>query len=114
MQQFIRSTIPNEVFRGEGNVVQIMSRTLFEDLQFNRSTVTSVDWKTYPVITFPDVPDIAIDLIDRPHEAPWGVGEPTAAVVSAAISNAVFDATGARLRSVPFTPDKVLAALKAA
>lgn len=98
----------------EGNVMQIMSRTLFEDLQFNRSTVTSVDWKTYPVITFPDVPDIAIDLIDRPHEAPWGVGEPTAAVVSAAISNAVFDATGARLRSVPFTPDKVLMALKAA
>lgn len=98
----------------EGNVVQIMSRTLFEDLQFNRSTVTSIDWKTYPVITFPDVPDIAIDLIDRPNEAPWGVGEPTAAVVSAAISNAVFDATGARLRSVPFTPDKVLAALKAA
>jgi CO/xanthine dehydrogenase Mo-binding subunit len=98
----------------EGNVVQILSRTLFEDLQFNRSTVTSLDWKTYPVITFPDVPDIAIDLIDRPHEAPWGVGEPTAAVVSAAISNAVFDATGARLRSVPFTPDKVLAAIKAA
>jgi nicotinate dehydrogenase subunit B len=98
----------------EGNVVQTMSRTLLEDLQFNRSTVTSVDWKTYPILTFPDVPDIAIDLIDRPNEAPWGVGEPTAAVVSAAISNAVFDATGARLRSVPFTPDKVLAALKAA
>lgn len=97
----------------EGCVMQTVSRTLLEDLQFNRSTVTSVDWKTYPILTFPDVPDVAIDLIDRPNEVPWGVGEPTAAVVSSAISNAVFDATGARLRSVPFTPDKVLAALKA-
>ncbi len=98
----------------EGNVVQTVSRTLLEDLQFNRSTVTSMDWKTYPILTFPDVPDVAIDLIDRPNEVPWGVGEPAAVVVSSAISNAVFDATGARLRSVPFTPDKVLAALKTA
>ncbi len=95
-------------------MVQTVSRTLLEDLQFNHSTVTSVDWKSYPILTFPDVPDVAIDLIDRPNEVPWGVGEPTAAVVPSAISNAVFDATGARLRSVPFTPDKVLAALKAA
>jgi nicotinate dehydrogenase subunit B len=98
----------------EGNVVQTISRTLKEELQFSRSTVTSVDWKTYPILTFPEVPDVAIDLIDRPNEVPWGAGEPTAAVVSAAISNAVFDATGARLRSVPFTPAKVIAALKAA
>ncbi len=98
----------------EGCVVQTVSRTLLEDLQFDRSTVTSVDWKTYPILTFPDVPNVAIDLIDRPNEVPWGVGEPTAAVVPSAISNAVFDATGARLRSVPFTPDKVLAALKTA
>ena len=60
---------------------------------------------------FPDVPEVAIDLIERPTEQPWGAGEPTAAVVPAAIANAIFDATGARLRSVPFTPDKVLAAL---
>ena len=98
----------------EGNVVQTVSRTLIEDLQFDRGTVTSVDWKTYPILTFPDVPEVAIDLIDRPQEKPWGAGEPTAAVVPAAIANAIFDATGARLRSVPFTPEKVLAALKAA
>jgi nicotinate dehydrogenase subunit B len=98
----------------EGNVVQTVSRTLIEELQFDRGTVTSVDWKTYPILTFPDVPDVAIDLIDRPQEKPWGAGEPTAAVVPAAIANAIFDATGARLRSVPFTPEKVLAALKAA
>lgn len=95
----------------EGNVVQTVSRTLMEDLQFDRSTVTSLDWKTYPILTFPDVPDVVIDLVDWPDEPPWGAGEPTTAVVPSAISNAVFDATGARIRSVPFTPDKMLAAL---
>jgi len=91
--------------------VQTTSRTLLEELQFDRSKVTSVDWKTYPILKFPDVPDVAIDLIDRPNEKPWGAGEPTAAVVPSAIANAIFDATGARLRSVPFTPEKVLTAL---
>ncbi|HEV8553450.1 MAG TPA: molybdopterin cofactor-binding domain-containing protein [Casimicrobiaceae bacterium] len=95
----------------EGNVVQTTSRTLLEELQFDRAKVTSVDWTTYPILKFPDVPDVAIDLIDRPTEKPWGAGEPTAAVVPSAIANAIFDATGARLRSVPFTPEKVLAAL---
>ena len=95
----------------EGNVVQTTSRTLFEELQFDRAKVTSVDWTTYPILKFPDVPDVAIDLIDRPTEKPWGAGEPTAAVVPSAIANAIFDASGARLRSVPFTPEKVLAAL---
>ena len=98
----------------EGNVVQTVSRTLIEELKFDRATVTSVDWRSYPILTFPDVPEVAIDLIDRPNEKPWGAGEPTAAVVPSAIANAIFDATGARLRSVPFTPDKVLAALKTA
>jgi CO/xanthine dehydrogenase Mo-binding subunit len=97
----------------EGNVVQTISRTLFEDLQYDRSTVTSLDWETYPILTFPDVPEIVMDLIDRPGEPPWGAGEPTAAVVPSAISNAVFDATGKRLRSVPFTPQKMLEALQA-
>src|SRR5581483_1215830 len=96
----------------EGNVVQTVSRTLLEELKFDRSTVTSRDWASYPILTFPDVPEVVIDLIDRPKEKPWGAGEPTAAVVPAAISNAVFDATGVRLRSVPFTPEKVLAGLK--
>ena len=74
--------------------------------------MTSVDWATYPILKFPDVPEVAIELIDRPNEKPWGAGEPTAAVVPSAIANAIFDATGARLRSVPFTPAKVLAALQ--
>jgi CO/xanthine dehydrogenase Mo-binding subunit len=98
----------------EGNIVQTTSRTLLEELQFDRSRVTSVDWATYPILKFPDVPEVAIELIDRPTEKPWGAGEPAAAVVPAAIANAIFDATGARLRSVPMTPAKVLAALHGA
>jgi nicotinate dehydrogenase subunit B len=98
----------------EGNVVQTVSRTLIEALQFNRSRVTSLDWASYPILTFPDVPEVAIELIDRPMEKPGGAGEPTAAVVPAAIANAIYDATGVRLRSVPFTPEKVLAGFKSA
>ncbi len=97
----------------EGNVVQTVSRTLLEQLTFDRGKVTSVDWATYPILTFPDVPAVEVELIDRPAEKPWGAGEPTAAIVPSAIANAIFDATGARLRSVPFTPGKVLAAIKA-
>jgi nicotinate dehydrogenase subunit B len=95
----------------EGNVVQTVSRVLKEELKFDRSMVTSLDWASYPIITFPEVPEVVMDLIDRPNEVPWGGGEPTAAVVPSAIANAVFDATGVRLRSVPFTPPKVKSAL---
>jgi nicotinate dehydrogenase subunit B len=95
----------------EGNIVQTVSRTLMEQVTFDRSRVTSLDWGSYRIIGFPEVPDVVIDLIDRPNEKPWGSGEPSSSVVPAAISNAVFAATGVRLRSVPFTPDKVKAAM---
>jgi nicotinate dehydrogenase subunit B len=94
----------------EGNVVQTLSRTLKERVTFNRSRVTSLDWATYPILTFPEMPEVIVELIDRPNEAPWGAGEPSSAVVSSAVSNAVFDAIGVRLRSVPFTPEKVKSA----
>ena len=84
-----------------------------EQVEWQPDRVTSVDWVSYPILRFPDVPKIEVELIDRPGEVAWGAGEPTAVVIPAAISNAVFDATGARLRSVPFTPDKVKAALAA-
>ena len=96
----------------EGNVIQTVSRTLKEELKFSRSAVTSLDWASYPILTFPEVPDIVIELIDHPTEKPWGTGEPSAAVVPSAISNAVFDATGVRLRSVPFTSEKVRETLR--
>ena len=62
----------------EGNVVQTVSRTLIESVSFDRSAVTSLDWSTYPILAFPDVPEVIIELIDRPNEKPWGAGEPTA------------------------------------
>lgn len=65
----------------EGNVIQTTSRALKEELTFDRSRVTSLDWASYPILTFPEVPEIAIDLIDRPTEKPWGAGEPATAVV---------------------------------
>lgn len=98
----------------DGNVIQTLSRTLKEELTFDRSTVTSLDWASYPILTFPEVPEIVIELIDRPNEVPWGAGEPSAAIVPSTISNAVFDATGVRLRSVPYTAPKVKAALRGA
>ena len=96
----------------EGCVIQTVSRTLLEEVTFNRSHVTSVDWDSYPILRFPDVPEIVMDLIDRPTDPPWGAGEPAAAVIPSAIANALFDATGVRLRSVPFKPEKVKAALQ--
>jgi CO/xanthine dehydrogenase Mo-binding subunit len=98
----------------EGNMVQTLSRTLMEQVTFDRAHVTSLDWGSYPIITFPDVPEVIIELIDRPNEKPWGAGEPSASIVPSAVSNAVFDAVGARLRSVPFLPDKVKTAMRRA
>jgi CO/xanthine dehydrogenase Mo-binding subunit len=80
---------------------------------FDRMRVTSTDWASYPILTFPDVPQLDIALIDRRHERPLGAGEAATAAVAAAVGNAVFDATGARLRGAPFTPTRVKAALAA-
>jgi CO/xanthine dehydrogenase Mo-binding subunit len=95
----------------EGNVLQTLSRALHEEVVFDRERVTTVDWATYPILTFPEVPAIEFELIQRVDQPPLGVGEPASAPVAAALANAVFDATGARLRTVPFRPDRVRAAL---
>ena len=97
----------------EGNVIQTVSRTLKEELTWDKSRVTSVDWNSYPILRFPEVPEVDIVLLDKPNEPAWGAGEPSAAVIPSAISNAIFDAVGARVRTVPFTPARVKAALKA-
>ena len=97
----------------EGNVTQGVSRALFEEVTFDEKGVTSLDWKTYPILKFSDVPEIEIVLINRPEMRSLGAGEPSTIPVPAAIANAIFDATGARLREAPFTPARVLAALKA-
>jgi len=95
----------------EGNILQTLSRTLFEAVAFDRSRVTSVDWASYPILRFPDAPEILVDIVNRPHEPPLGAGEASATPVPAALANAVFDAVGARLTTVPFTRERVRAAM---
>jgi CO/xanthine dehydrogenase Mo-binding subunit len=96
----------------EGNAIQAMSRTLKESVAFNTSGVTSLDWHSYPIVRFSEVPDVQIVLIDRPHEPILGAGEATTTVIAPAIGNAIHDATGIRLREVPFTANRVAAALR--
>ena len=91
----------------QGAVLQGISRTLFEAVTFDRSHATSLDWRSYPVLTFADVPDIETVLIDQPDVEPAGAGELSTIPVAAAVCNAIFDATGVRLRQVPFTPERV-------
>jgi len=96
----------------EGSILQSRSRTLLEEVTFDRSRITSVDWSSYPILTFPDVPAIELELIDRPDQPPMGVGEAASTPVPAVLANAVFDAAGVRLRSVPFRADRVKSALE--
>ena len=95
----------------EGNIIQGISRALFEEVHFDGSGVTSLDWKSYPILTFPDMPALDIVLVNRQEVSPLGAGELSTVPVPAAIANAIFDATGARLREAPFTPKRVLTAL---
>ncbi|MGZ3273580.1 MAG: molybdopterin cofactor-binding domain-containing protein [Caulobacteraceae bacterium] len=96
----------------EGNVVHGASRALFEEVTFDARNVTSVDWVRYPILEMDDAPDaVEIVLIDRPDLPPSGAGEPSTRPVAAAIANAVFDATGVRLRRAPFTRARMKAGL---
>ena len=95
----------------EGNVIQALSRALREEVQFDENRITSVDWQTYPILTFSEVPDIEIVLINRTDQPALGAGEPATVTTAAAVANAIFDATGIRLRQIPFTPERVRAAL---
>lgn len=93
----------------EGCILQTLSRVLMEEVKFDRSHVVSNDWSSYPILRFSDVPNLEIDLVDRPNERPLGAGEATCTGVAAALGNAVYDATGVRLRTIPFTPERVKA-----
>jgi CO/xanthine dehydrogenase Mo-binding subunit len=96
----------------EGGAIHGISRALVEEVSWNEQEVTSVDWRTYPTLTLGfEAPAIETVLINNVEEEACGAGETAITVVAAAIGNAIFDATGARLRQVPFTPARVLAAL---
>jgi hypothetical protein len=95
----------------EGNIVQGVSRTLWEEVKFDAKNVTSIDWMTYPILDITETPEkIDFVLINHPELPPTGAGEPSTRPVAAAIANAIFDATGVRIRRVPFSPDHVKAA----
>ena len=96
----------------EGNIVQGVSRTLWEEVTFDSKAVTSVDWISYPILDITETPgSIDVVLINHPDIAASGAGEPSIRPVAAAIANAIFDATGVRIRRVPFSPERVKAAL---
>jgi nicotinate dehydrogenase subunit B len=95
-----------------GNVIQSVSRVLKEKVDFSRTEVESVEWGGYPILTFPEVPDVDVLMLPRPNEEPRGAGESASVPSAAAIVNAVYDATGIRFRELPLTPDRVLEALE--
>ena len=85
-----------------------------EQLVFSKTRVTSSDFVTYPILRFKDHPKITAIVVQETDLPPSGVGEPVTLVAAAAVANAFFDATGVRLRTAPYTPARVRAALKAA
>jgi CO/xanthine dehydrogenase Mo-binding subunit len=95
----------------EGAFLQGLSRALFEEVTFEGGRVTSIDWNTYPIMRFPDVPVVETVLLDEPEVASEGLGEIATDPAPAAVGNAAFHAAGIRLRQVPFTPARVKAAL---
>ncbi|MGJ8647726.1 MAG: molybdopterin cofactor-binding domain-containing protein [Marinomonas colpomeniae] len=91
----------------QGNVLQSTSRALKESVSFNESAVIDKEWGAYPILTFPEIPDVEIVMADKPEEPPQGAGESASVPSAAAIANAIFDATGVRLRQPPFTAEKM-------
>ena len=85
----------------EGGMVQSASWTLLEELEFDADGKHSLDWASYPILRFDAVPDVQVDLMSRPDEPPVGVGEAAQGPMAAAIANAVYHATGQRIRRLP-------------
>ena len=98
----------------EGGAVQATSWTLKEQVRFGPEGITSTGWDSYPVLRFSEVPSVRVHLLDRPDQPSVGAGEAAQGPVAAAIANAVADALGVRVRSLPLTPDTLLRAVHAA
>ncbi|AZD23322.1 Isoquinoline 1-oxidoreductase beta subunit [Pseudomonas chlororaphis subsp. aurantiaca] len=97
-----------------GNIVQSCSRVLKEYVGFDHCGSTSLEWGGYPILRFDELPEVDVQLLDRPEEPSMGAGESASVPSAAAIANAIFDAVGVRLRQVPFTPERLLQALQQA
>ena len=97
----------------EGMLVQATSRALIEEVRFTQTSVTSLDWRSYPVLRFADHPEVTPVVVQQLNERSTGAGEEVMGAAVGAIANAFFDATGARMREYPMTPERVRAVLKA-
>jgi nicotinate dehydrogenase subunit B len=95
----------------ESCVIQTTSRAMLEQVTFDTSNVTSQDWSSYPILAMADAPKVQTVLINHPEIPATGVGEPAVNLIAPAISNAIFDATGVRIRTLPMRPDAVKAAM---
>ncbi|AQA02312.1 hypothetical protein BVC93_07570 [Mycobacterium sp. MS1601] len=98
----------------EGGAIQATSWALFEQVRFDRHSVTSTDWEVYPIARFTDVPRVDVHVLDRPDQPSLGAGEATQGPATAAIGNALADALGIRVRTLPFTPQNIVAAIDSA
>ena len=95
----------------EGGAIQATSWTLLEAVRFDRTRITSDSWEAYPILTFSEVPTVEVEIIARPQERPLGAGEAAHSPTAAAIGNAVFDALGVRVRDLPITRERIIAAM---
>lgn len=96
----------------EGGAIQSTSWTLKEQVHFSSEAVTSIGWDSYPVLRFSEVPEVRVHVLDRPEDPPLGAGEAAQGPVAAAIGNAVFDALGVRVRTLPLSPDNIMRAME--
>jgi CO/xanthine dehydrogenase Mo-binding subunit len=96
----------------EGGAIQATSWVLKERVRFDRQRITSSTWTDYPILRFSEVPEVQVELIQRPDSDPLGAGEAAHGPVTAAIANAVFDALGVRVRNLPITRDSLIAAME--
>ncbi len=97
----------------EGGAIQSVSWTIKEQVSFDQQSITSADWTRYPVLRFSEVPEVRVHVIDRPDEPPLGAGEAAQGPVAAALANAVHNALGLRIRTLPLSADNILRAIHA-
>jgi nicotinate dehydrogenase subunit B len=98
----------------EGGVVQSLSWTLYESVAYDRTRLLSVDWSTYPILRFPNLPrSIGVHIVSQQGQPFLGTGEAAQGPTAAALANAIADATGARVRELPLTPARVKSVLAA-
>jgi len=96
----------------EGGAIQATSWVLKERVRFDRQRITSTNWTDYPILRFSEVPDVEVEVIQRPELDPVGAGEAAHGPVTAAIANAVFDCLGVRVRDLPITRERLIAAME--